>query len=75
MTIKVKTEFENYVVGFANKTQALKDRTDLSDLVEVYRSAGDTSALNMFENLPSETEMLDDKADKFLDKTKEKKVK
>lgn len=70
MTIKVKPEFENYVVGFGNETKALKDRTDLDKLVEVYRSAGDQHALSMFEDLPSEKEMLEDKANKFLAKTK-----
>lgn len=65
MPIKVKEQFKNEVFGFNNSAAPLGQRDDLDLLVKDARYHKQKYILDMFENLPSDDQILKEKGQAF----------
>lgn len=65
MPIKVKEQYKNEVFGFNNSAAPLGQRDDLHLLVADARFHKQKYILDMFENLPSDEELLKEKGKAF----------
>lgn len=65
MPIKVKEQFKNEVFGFNNSAAPLGQRDDLDQLVKDARFHKQKYILDMFEDLPTDEELLTEKGKSF----------
>lgn len=70
--IRVKAKYRNTVIGFNNSGKPLGERDDLHLLLELGKANNVKYILEMFEEVPTDQELLDIKTDAFIKKRKKK---
>ncbi len=74
MSIRVKDQYKNQVFGFNNSSAPLGQRNDLHLLVADAKYHNQQNILDMFEGVPDDKELLEEKGNAFAQKQNEEKI-
>jgi hypothetical protein len=66
--IRVKAKYRDTVIGFNNSGKPLGQRDDLHVLLEAAKANNIKHLLEMFEEVPTDQVLLDEKTDAFIKK-------
>ena len=72
MPLKLKPENASVVIGFNHSSAPLGSRTDLVKLYEMGKANNDQSILGLFDDLPTEKEVVNLKETAFNEKQRTK---